>query len=146
MHAPVTVRFFIVRRSTVNFNLNCCPCLYRQRSKQALERGRGSNDDHDSDVIKSSDSQPWPLRCEFHHGLIIIARVVLRQETPETSTSKRRHPSVAEAGEANGTTRPRRYMKTREDQLLFLALSLSRQRNHEMRSAIDIYTFHFKSC
>ena len=39
-HAPVTVRCYTVHRRTADIHLNCWPCLYRQRSRQALERGR----------------------------------------------------------------------------------------------------------
>ena len=83
-----------MRRCTVNINLNCCPYLYRQRSRQALERGRDANDDHDSDAIKTSDSQPWPLRCEFHHGLIIIVRVVLRTHKKRQKHQRRKEGTL----------------------------------------------------
>ena len=74
VYAPVTVRFFIVRRSTVNFNLNCCPCVCRQRSKQALERGCDANEDHDSDTIKTSGSLPCPLRCHCLPRILISTK------------------------------------------------------------------------
>ena len=55
-YALVTVRSYTVRLCTVSINLYSCPCVCRQKSRQALERGRDANEDHDSDAMKSSGS------------------------------------------------------------------------------------------
>ena len=104
----VTLRWYTVRRCTVDVNLNCCPCMYRQRSKQALGRGRG-------EVEWLPDVSLSVKNTYFHHGLTPVFSSQRTRNTRNIHVESGKAPS--RRGKRNNVAHI-----PREVQWLFVAL------------------------